>query len=704
MKKLILTFTLFGVLFGLQGVAQNPDHSNIAFSQDFDKTTVAEADTTDKLSYLNKLPPLIDRNLFFGNPQITGAEISPDGEYIAFRKPYKDVMNVWVKKKGESFDQAKPVTADTARPVRAYFWSKNSKYILYAQDKGGNENFNIYAVDPSAEAGEMGVPPARNLTDMKNVRAMIYAVPDNTPNEIIIGLNDRNPQYHDVYRLNIQSGEKELLRKNTTGVAGWIADHEGNIRLAVRKTDDGGTELLQVMPDTLNQIMKVSFEESLNPIRFHKNNKEVYLSTNQGRDLSALYLMNPQTGEREMVHSDPEKEVDFGGAIFSNESDELLATVYTGERQRVYPMDDTFKKDYAFLSSELPDGEINFTSHNSSDRYWLVNVEQDVDPGSTYLYDRSAKNIIKLYDSRPELPTEHLAEMKPITYEARDGLKIPAYLTIPKGVKQENLALVVNPHGGPWSRDTWGYNSTVQFLATRGSAVLQPNFRGSTGYGKEFLNAGNEEWGTGSMQHDITDGVKFLIDKGIVNPNKVAIYGGSYGGYATLAGLAFTPDIYTAGVSLVGPSNIITLLKSIPPYWKPIQKMFEKRVGDLDNPQDVERMKKQSPLYSAKQIEAPLLVIQGANDPRVKKQESDQIVDALHELGQPVEYIVAPDEGHGFAGEENRMAAYVAMEKFFSTHVGGKFQEEIEHEIRQRLDEIRIDISKVTASASEAGN
>lgn len=646
-------------------------------------------------------PPLLDRNLFFGNPEISGAQISPDGNYVAFRKPYKDVMNIWVKESGADFEDAQPITADTTRPVRGYFWSKNSEYILYVQDKGGDENFNIYAVDPSAEAGDLGVPQARNLTNLENVRAQILAVPDATPNEIIVGLNDRNPQLHDVYRLNIESGERELIRQNNEGIAGWVVDNDGELRLGVRQTQSGGTELLRVDEDELVNVFEVDNEETLNPIRFHKNNEQLYMATNKDRNLSSLFLFNPQTEELSLVEADPEKEVDFNGAIFSNETEELLATTYVGDRLRIYPKDEQFKRDYEVMKSELPDGEINFGAHTSDDEMWVINVEQDVDPGSTYLYNRSDESLAMLYESRPELESNHLAEMKPIRYTARDGLEIPAYLTLPKGYGEGNLPVIVYPHGGPWARDTWGYDPMVQFLANRGYAVFQPNFRGSAGYGKEFLNAGNEEWGTGFMQHDITDGVEYLIEEGIADSSRVAIYGGSYGGYATLAGLAFTPDLYAAGVSFVGPSNIITLLNSIPPYWEPIRKIFSVRVGDLDDPEDVERMKKQSPLFSADQIEAPLMVIQGANDPRVKKQESDQIVQALRELDREVQYIVAPDEGHGFAREENRIAAFTAMEEFFADHIGGRYQEDMKQEIAERLKEITVDISTVDVEGIE---
>jgi dipeptidyl aminopeptidase/acylaminoacyl peptidase len=333
------------------------------------------------------------------------------------------------------------------------------------------------------------------------------------------------------------------------------------------------------------------------------------------------------------------------------------------------------------------------------DRLVLVAVDSDVDPSSTYVYDRETGEAELLYRTRPEVPTEHMAGMRPVRYTARDGVEIPAYLTVPQGVEANDLAVVVMPHGGPWGRDVWGFDGFAQFLANRGYAVLMPNFRGSTGYGKEFLNLGNEQWGTGTMQHDISDGVQWLVEQGIADPEKVAIMGGSYGGYATLAGLAFTPELYAAGVDIVGPSNIITLLNSIPPYWKPMQKLFSVRVGDLSDPADVERMQAQSPLNSADAITAPLLVIQGANDPRVKQAESDQIVVALRDKGQPVEYLVAANEGHGFANEDNNLAMFAKIEEFLATHLGGRYQADMPPEIEQKLEELTVDVETVAVRA-----
>ncbi|UCF21191.1 MAG: prolyl oligopeptidase family serine peptidase [Gemmatimonadota bacterium] len=650
-------------------------------------------------AYLEDLPPLIDREVFFGDPEIASAQISPDGRFISFRKPHQDVMNIWVKGRDEPFEAARPITADTERPVRGYFWSQDSRYVLYVQDKGGNENFHVYAVDPrSAPERASGVPPALDLTPYGDIQARIYAVPEGTPDKIIVGLNERNRQVHDVYKLDLRTGERELVLQNDENVAGWMTDLSGTVRLGVKVGPEGGTHVLRVDGGTLTEVYSCSNEETCGPIRFHKDGTRVYMTTNKGDDvdLTRLVLFDPATGEEELVEADPEGQVDFGGAAFSDATEELVATFYVGDRVRIYPKTDEVAHDLEVLRRKLPEGEISIGSSTEDERLTIVSVTRDVDPGSTYLYDRDSEEVELLYRSRPELPGEHLAFMEPIRYRARDGLEIPAYLTVPRGADRRDLPLVVLPHGGPWARDIWGYDPYTQFLANRGYAVLQPNFRGSTGYGKMFLNAGNKEWGTGAMQHDITDGVKYLIDQGIADPARIGIFGGSYGGYATLAGLAFTPEIYAAGVSYVGPSNLLTLLNSIPPYWAPLKKMFDVRLGDPNDPEDRERLEKQSPLFSADQIRSPLLVVQGANDPRVKKAESEQIVVALRDLGREVEYLLAEDEGHGFAGSENRLAVAAAMEQFFSHYLLGRHQETMSAEISAKLAELTIDVNAVT--------
>ena len=643
-------------------------------------------------------PPLIDRELFFGDPEIAGAQISPDGALIAFIKPFKGTRNIWVKKTAEPFTNAKPVTADTKRPIPQYFWSRDGKYILFVQDKAGDENYNVYAVNPAdAPAAGQDVPAARNLTDVKGVRAAIFAVPRNEPDAIYIGLNDRDAAWHDLYKVKISTGERTLVRKNTERITAYVFDLKDQLRLATRSAENGDTEVLRVDADKFTKVYSCNVFEACGPVRYHKDGQRVYFQTNKGAgmDLVALELFNPATGKEEPVESDPLKRVDFGNAIFSEVSDDLIATTYDDERERIYWKDKAFEADYKNLQKQLPGKEIGFGSSTKDEKLFLISASADTDPGATYLYDRTTKKLTLQYQVREKLNRSYLAPMKAVTYKSSDGMDIPAYLTLPKGVEPKNLPAVIVPHGGPWYRDSWGYNSFAQFLANRGYAVLQPNFRGSTGYGKKFIDAANKQWGD-KMQDDVTWGAKYLIAQGIADPKRVGIMGGSYGGYATLAGVAFTPDMYAAGVSIVGPSNLITLLESIPPYWEQIRKLFYERMGDPNTPEGKAQLLRQSPLTAAAKIKTPLLVIQGANDPRVNKRESDQIVIALRDRGFPVEYMVAPDEGHGFARPVNNMAMFALAEKFLAKYLGGRYQESMTDEVSQRLKEINVDVKTVT--------
>jgi len=652
---------------------------------------------TPNLAPSSGQPPLIDRELFFGDPEIIGAQLSPDGMFIAFIKPYKGTRNVWVKRASDPFDSAKPVTADTKRPIPNYFWSRDGKYILFVQDKGGDENFNVHAVNP-AEAPAQGqdVPAVRNLTDAKGARAFIYAVPFDEPDSIYVGLNDRDPAWHDLYRVSIATGDRTLLRKNTDRVIGWLFDRKGQLRLATRAAENGDTEILRGDEKNFTRVYSCNVFETCTAVRLHKDSKRVYLITNKGEgiNLTRLVLFDPATGKVELVETDPLGLVDYGGTVFSNRTDEIIATSYEDERKRTYFKDKGFEADHKLLQKEIPGKDINFTSSTRDERRWLVNANSDTEPGETYLFDRGTKKLTFQYRVREKLPREYLAEMKPIRYKSTDGLDIPAFLTLPKGISAKNLPVIVVPHGGPWARDFWGYNSFAQFLSNRGYVVLQPNFRGSTGYGKKFLDAGNKEWGQ-KMQDDVTWGAKHLVAEGIADKQRIGIMGGSYGGYATLAGVAFTPDVYAAGVSIVGPSNLITLLNSIPPYWEPIRKLFHERMGDPGTPAGHAQLERQSPLNSAKKIKTPLLVIQGANDPRVKRSESDQLVVALRERGFPVEYLVAPDEGHGFARPVNANSMFAAAEKFLARHLGGRYQESMMLEVAVRLKEITVDVKTV---------
>ena len=652
------------------------------------------------------LPPLIDREKFFGNPEIAGAQLSPDGKWIAFLKPFKDTRNVWVKKVGEPYSKGRLITADPKRPIPGFFWSRDGKQVLFVQDKDGDENFNVYAVDPAASAAPgKDAPEARNLTAAKGARAQILSVPKGDPDTIYVGLNDRDAAWHDVYKVKISTGARTLVRKNTERIAGWVFDKQANLRLALRTTEKGDTELLRVDPEGFTKVYECNVFETAGPVAFHKDGKRVYLETNKGaRNLTELVLFDPATGKEEKIESDPKGRVDFGSAIFSDLTDQLIATTYEDERTRIYWKDKAWEADYKLLQKQLPGHEIDLGSMTADEKLLIVNSSSDRDPGTNYLFDRRTKKLTLEYVSRQDLPREPLVAMRSIRYASSDGLEIPAFLSLPRGIPAKHLPLVVVPHGGPWSRDTWGFNSFAQFLANRGYAVLQPNFRGSTGYGKAFLNAGNNQWGD-LMQDDITWGVKHLVAEGITDPKRVGIMGGSYGGYASLAGVAFTPDLYAAAVPIVGPSNLLTLLETIPPYWEAGRIVFHTRMGNPNTPEGKQQLERQSPLNSADKIKTPLLIVQGANDPRVKKAESDQIVIALRDRHFPVEYLCAPDEGHGFRRPVNNQAMFAAAEAFLAKYLHGRYQEGGTPEVMQRLHEITVDPKTVVlAKKAEASS
>ena len=656
-------------------------------------------------------PPLIDREIFFGNPEYAGAQISPDGKFISFIKPLNDVRNVWVKRVDEPFEKARPLTAEKKRPISGYFWSRDGKYILFTKDNDGDENFNVFAVNPSASpAAGSDVPAAMNLTNATGVRTFIYETPESEPDFIYIGINDRDKAWHDLYKVQISTGTKTLLRENKDRLTGWVFDNAGKLRLASRTATNGDTEILKVDSDKFTKIYSCGVFETCNAVRFHKDNKNVYMVSNKGdRDLIQLVLFDPESGKETLVEQDPMKRVDFGGAIFSNVSKDLIGTSYNDDKVRISWKDKNFEKDYELIKKKLGDREISFQSSTNDETKFIVSTFSDIDPGTVWLFDRKNKNLSTLYTVREKLPRAALSPMKAIRYKSSDGLEIPGYLTLPKGFPEKNLPLVVLPHGGPWGRDNWGYNSFAQFLANRGYAVLMPNFRASTGYGKKFLDGGNLQWGD-KMQDDITWGVKYLIDQGIADPKRVGIMGGSYGGYATLAGVTFTPDLYSAAVAIVAPSNLNTLLGSIPPYWEQIRTLFYKRMGDPTTPEGKAQLERQSPLNHVAKIKTPLMIVQGANDPRVKKAEADQIVIALRERNYPVQYLLAPDEGHGFARPVNNMAMFAEGEKFLAKYLGGRYQESKTPEVAKRISEITVDpktvvlMNPVEPNAAPGGN
>jgi len=649
-------------------------------------------------------PPIIDRNLFFGEITIAGAQISPDGRYISFLKPYRGTRNLWVKKADEPFSAARAVSAESSRPVRLYLWSRDSKYLLYAQDAGGDENFNVYAIDPTLPADpKTGVPPARALTNLKGVRTELYAAPKPKPDILYIGLNDRDPRWHDLYELHISTGEKRLLRKNTEQIAGWVFDNAGSLRLAERTNEVGDTEFLRVDPDGFKRIYSCSVLESCGVSGFDAANRSAWMMTNKGDlDLAELDRLDPSSGATSRVESDPDNRVDLSGIALSEVDYRILFTTYEDSTPRRYFKDRAFEQEYRWLSAQLPGKQVNLESHSGDESLWIVTAYSDADPGSTYLWNRAKKSLTLQYLLREELPREALSERKPYEFRSSDGLLISGYLTIPKGLPAKSLPLVVWPHGGPWARDAYGYHAFAQFLANRGYAVLQPNFRGSTGYGKKFLNAGNGEWGR-KMQDDLTWGVKTLVSDGTADPKRIGIGGGSYGGYATLAGVAFTPTIYAAAVAIVAPSNLITLLDAIPPYWEAGRRQMYTRMADPTTPEGKALLVAESPLTRAQAIVTPLLVVQGKNDPRVNIRESDQIVAAVRDNGRPVEYLVAPDEGHGFARPINNLAMVTEMEEFYARYLGGRHQTDVPPDVAAKLAELTVDPKTVSGAVTLKG-
>ena len=574
------------------------------------------------------------------------------------------------------------------------------------KDNDGDENYNVYAVDPAAKpAAGADAPPSRDLTGLKGVRVIPYEAPKSDPDAFYIGLNDRDKAWHDLYKLKISTGEKTLVRKNTERISGWNFDLKGNLRLAERSAENGDTEILRVDADKFTKIYSCNVFEQCNVVRFHKDGKRAYMSTNKGpeMDLTALGLIHPETGKTEIVESDPLKRVDFTGAVFSEATDELALTQYLDDHLRRYFKDKDTEAGFKWLQAKFPGKDVGRASWTKDEQHWLVNVTSDTEPGETYLFDRKTHKLALQYRIREKLPREALAEMKVVHYKSADGLEIPAYLTLPKGISGKNLPTIIFPHGGPWGRDVWGYNPYAQFFANRGYAVLSMNFRGSAGYGKKFIDDGKNEWRR-KMQDDDTWGAKYLIAEGIADPKRVGIFGGSYGGYATLAGVAFTPDVYAAAVDLFGPSNLITLLDSIPPYWEAGRQMFYQRMGNPTTPEGKALLVERSPLTSAGKIKTPLMIAQGANDPRVNHAESEQIIIALRDRGFPVEYLLIPDEGHGFARPVNNMASTMATEKFFAKYLGGRYQEGGTPEVVARLKEITIDPkSVVLAKKVDAG-
>jgi dipeptidyl aminopeptidase/acylaminoacyl peptidase len=602
-------------------------------------------------------PPKIPLRDFFKNPVSRGYDLSPDGNTLSFLQPWETRMNVFARPTAGG--ETKRLTSEKDRDVREYTW-KGNQFVIYAMDDKGDENFHLKRVD--LKSGEV-----KDLTPFPKVRSeIIDALEDISDTDVLITLNKRNPEVFDAFRLNVATGELKMVAENPGKVDRWITDHAGVIRAATET--DGVNARLLTRPDektAFKTVLTTNFREALSPQFFTFDNKNLYAASNIGRDKQAVVTIDPVTGkELEKLYENPE--VDVAALAYSKKRKVVtFASFDTWKTERKF-FDPETEALYRTLADKLPGYEIEVSAHDKAEEKLIVVASNDRSPGSRNLFDRKTGSLTKLVDVAPWLKESDMAPMKPVEYKSRDGLTIRGYLTLPLGREAKNLPVVINPHGGPWFRDTWGFNPEVQFLANRGYAVLQMNFRGSTGYGRKFWEASFKQWGQ-AMQNDITDGVQWLIQQGIADPKRVAIYGGSYGGYATLAGVTFTPDLYAAAVDYVGVANMFTFMKTIPPYWKPLLDMFHEMVGDPEK--DKAMMEAVSPAMHTDKIKTPLLVAQGAHDPRVNKAESDQIVEGLRKRGVDVDYMVKENEGHGFHNEENRFDFYEAMEKFLDKHL-----------------------------------
>lgn len=593
---------------------------------------------------------------FFKNPEKSGYQISPDGKYISYLGPYKSRMNIFVQPIGGK--NAMRITSVTDRDLGSYFWKSGSR-IVFLKDNAGDENFHLYAVNIDGS-------DLKDLTPFEGVKSDIVDDLEDNDNEMLIQLNKENKEVFDVYRLNINSGELTKIAQNPGNITGWVTDHDGKLRVAVT-TDGTNSSLLYraTEQEKFKVILTTDFKESLSPLFFDFDNKNLFVTSNIGRDKAAIVKINPETG-KELDNIFEHPEVDAGGLFYSRKRKVLTAVTFTTWKKYRKFLDGQTEQLFKNLEAQLPGYEISLSSSTKDENTFIVRTYSDRSLGAYYIYTFSSNTLSSIGEVSPWLKEDKLAEMKAISFRSRDGFLINGYLTLPKGKDPKNLPVVVNPHGGPWARDNWGFNPEVQFLANRGYAVLQLNFRGSTGYGRQFMEASFKQWGQ-NMQNDITDGVNWLIKEGIADPKRVGIYGASYGGYATLAGITFTPDLYRCAIDYVGVSNLLSFMQTIPPYWKPYLEMMYEMVGNPET--ELEMLRAASPVFHVDKIKTPLFVAQGAKDPRVNINESNQIVEALKKRGVEVEYMVKENEGHGFSNEENQFEFYKAMEKFLKKHM-----------------------------------
>lgn len=608
---------------------------------------------TDKEALNFRTIPLSD---FFRNPEKTHFLISPNGKFVSFLAPYNERLNIFVQETGTG--TTRRITEVTERDIYNYFWG-NDKTIIYLRDNAGDENYHFFSVN--IESGMN-----RDLTPFEGVRANLVDKLEDFDSEILIEMNKRNSEVFDVYRLNIETGEMKIAAENPGNISGWVTDHEGKIRAALT-TDGVNNSLLfrETEKDEWRIIITTDFKESIVPLFFTFDNSYLYASSNIGRDKSAIIKYDIKNAkELEVIFEHPDVDVYY--MSYSRKRKVLTAISYdTWKRERFF-LDEQTKQIYEKLQSMLGKYEISVADKDENEDKYIIRTYSDRSLGANYLYDKNADLLTKISDVSPWINEDEMAEMKPVTYNSRDGLTVNGYLSLPPGKEHKHLPVVINPHGGPWARDYWGFNPEIQFLVNRGYAVLQMNFRGSVGFGRKFWECSFKQWGR-TMQNDISDGVNWLIDQGIADPKRIAIYGGSYGGYAVLAGLVYTPDLYAAGVDYVGVSNLFTFMNSIPSYWKPYLETLYEMVGHPEK--DKELLEESSPVFHVDKIKAPLFIAQGKMDPRVNINESDQMVEALKKRGIDVPYMVKDNEGHGFQNQENKFDFYREMEIFLGKHL-----------------------------------
>jgi len=614
--------------------------------------------------------PLIERAKLFGNPTRAGAQISPDGQWLSWVAPRDGVLNIWVAPLGD-LSKARALTAEKQRPIRTAFWSPDSKTVLYINDKGGDENFLLYGADVTSGA-------LKTYTPFEKTRARIVAISPRVLDRILVGVNNRDPRYHDVYSLDLASGQLTLVMKNE-GYGGFTADGTLNLRLAQKSNASGGTDFFRVVDGKVEAtaFSRVGLEDAqtTQPLGFTHDGKTLYWADSRGRDTAALLAQDLASGQTTVVAQD--RRADIDDAIFDPRSGRAQAFSSNYLKAEYQALEPAMQADLALLQGRIK-GQFTIASRSAADDKWLLTVDSVSAPVSTWLFERGSKQLTQLFVVRPELEGAPLVPMQALEIKTRDGLTMVSYLSLPKaadptgsGKAGKPVPMVLLVHGGPWARDSFGYNGLHQWLANRGYAVLAVNYRGSTGFGKNYISAADRQWGR-KMHDDLLDAVAWAVKEGITTPDKVAIMGGSYGGYATLAGLAFTPREFACGVDIVGPSNLFTLLKTIPPYWEDFKQQLYRRMGNPETAEGQALLKERSPLNFAAQIERPLLIGQGANDPRVNVAESDQIVDALKAKNIPVTYIVFPDEGHGFARPPNNIAFFAVTENFLGRCLGGR--------------------------------